>query len=97
MSEKVQNTLLNSSGGNFDNYLDKKFSGTILYYTILTNILVNRIVKFPTTTVPKGILNFSSMFARIPYLASDMKSVTSITCMSILHLHIACMVPFGGL
>ena len=48
MEEKVQNALLNSSGGNFDIFLHKKFSGTIL----------DKVVKFPTTSVPKGILNF---------------------------------------
>ena len=59
MEEKVQNALLNSSGGNFDNFLHKIFSSSILYYiTIPINILVDKIVKFPTTTVPKGILNF---------------------------------------
>ena len=58
MEEKVQNALLNSSGGNFDNFLHKIFSSSILYYiTIPINILVDKIVKFPTTTVPKGCHN----------------------------------------
>ena len=59
MEEKVQNALLNSSGGNFDNFIHKKFSGTILCYTTITiNILADKIVKFPTTNCSKGIFNF---------------------------------------
>ena len=59
MEEKVQNALQNCSGGNFKNFIHKEFSGIIPYYTILTiNVLVGKIVKFPTTIALKGILNF---------------------------------------
>ena len=58
MEEKVQNALLDSSGGNFDNFLHKKFSDTIPYYITLTIKAANKIVKFSTTTVPKSFLNF---------------------------------------
>ena len=60
MEEKVQTALQNNSGGNFDNFIHKEFSGRIPYYTILTiNILVGK-TKFPTTTVLQG--NFSFFF-----------------------------------
>ena len=53
MEYKVKNALQNSSGGKLKNCIQKE------YYTILTiNLLVGKIVKFPTTTVLKGILNF---------------------------------------
>ena len=51
MEEKVQNALQNCSGGILK-----------IVFTILTIIvLVGKIVKFPSTTALKGILNFSSM------------------------------------
>ena len=54
MEEKVQTALQNNSGGNFDNFIHKEFSGRIPYYTILnTNALAGKIVKFPTTTALK--------------------------------------------
>ena len=47
---------LDHSGGNFDNCIDMKFSGTNSYYTVLrhfftTKFQVNTIVKVPTTMV----------------------------------------------
>ena len=43
--------LQNSSGGNFKNFILKKFSGIIPYCIILTiNLLVSKIVNLPTTT-----------------------------------------------
>ena len=35
MEEKVQDELQNCSGGDFENFIYKEFSGKILYYTIL--------------------------------------------------------------
>ena len=59
MKEKVQNALQSCSGGNFDNFIQEEFSGKIPYYAILSiKILVGKIIKFPTTTVLKGILKF---------------------------------------
>ena len=59
MEEKVQNALQNCSGGNFENFIHKEFSGRNPCYTIpKINVLADKIVKFPTTTALKGILNF---------------------------------------
>ena len=59
IEEKVQNALQNCSGGNFRNFIHKEFSGKITYYAILAiKVLVVEIIKLPTTTVLKGILNF---------------------------------------
>ena len=35
VEEKVQNALQNCSGGNFDNFIHKEFSGKIPYYAVL--------------------------------------------------------------
>ena len=59
MEEKVQNALQNCSGGNVESFIHKEFDDTNSYYTILTiNVLAGKIVKFPSTTALKGILNF---------------------------------------
>ena len=57
MEEKIQNALQNCSGGNFENFILREFSGVNPHYTILTiNVLVSRIFKLPTTIALKGIL-----------------------------------------
>ena len=59
MGEKIQNALQNCSGGNFDNFIHNNFSGKIPYYpTLAIKVVVGKIIKFPPTTVLKGILNF---------------------------------------
>ena len=57
MKEKVQKALQNSSGGKFANFIQKEVCGRIPYHTILTSTM-NILVKIPTTSVLKGILNF---------------------------------------
>ena len=50
----VRQKLQNSSGGIFQIYIHKKFSGRILFCTSLAfNILLSKIIKLPTTTVLK--------------------------------------------
>ena len=50
--------LRDNSGGSFDNFIHKKFSGRIPFYTILAiHILVSKIIRLATTTVLK--LNFA--------------------------------------
>ena len=59
MEEKVQNALQNCSGENFEKFIHKEFSDINAHYTILTlNILARIIVKFPSTTALKGIIDF---------------------------------------
>ena len=54
MRELGKIKLEHSSGGNFDNFIQKEFSGRISFCTILAiNILLNKIMKLPTTTVLK--------------------------------------------
>ena len=52
--------LQDSSGGNYDHLINKKFRGRIPFCIILvSNIRVSKIIKFPTTTVLRGIfINF---------------------------------------
>ena len=48
------NPRQDSSGGKFENFIHKKFSGIITLCTILAiNILLRKIIKIPTTTVLK--------------------------------------------
>ena len=59
LSNDIDFRLKLSSGGNFANFIHKEFSDINPYYTILTiNVLVDKIVKFPSTSALKGILNF---------------------------------------
>ena len=59
MEEKDQKALQNNSGGKLKKCTQIEFSGNIPYYTILTNnMVVDKIVKFSTTTVLKGVVSF---------------------------------------
>ena len=59
MQELGKIKLQDSSGGNVENFIHKDFSDTNPYYTNLTiNVLAGKIVKIPSTTALKGILNF---------------------------------------
>ena len=52
MQELGKIKLQDSSGGNFDNFIYKEFSGRISFWTILAiNIQMSKIIKLPTTTV----------------------------------------------
>ena len=55
--------ILPASGGNVKNFIHKKFSGRIAYYTILTiNTLVNKSVNFPPLAGKIRILPARSTF-----------------------------------
>ena len=54
MHEVGKIKLQDSSGGNFENFIDKKFSGRIPFCTSLAiDILLSKITKLLTTTVLK--------------------------------------------
>ena len=55
MQELGKIKLQDSSGGiNVDNFIRKKFSGEISFFTILAiNILLSKIIKVPTAIVMK--------------------------------------------
>ena len=66
VEEKVQNALQNISGGNFDNFLNKKSSGTILYHTTFNHYWWVELYNFPPLLFRRAFWTFSSMWGVRP-------------------------------